>query len=521
MTVLLVDDQVSILSGLISGVDWGSLGVTAIRTANNSAQARQILKNELVDVLLCDIEMPGENGLDLLRWVRSRGLNLVCVFLTAHADFLYAKEAIQLECFDYILQPARYEDIQATVKKAIHRVREGRQNQELEYYGIYAKNNPGGIFQNLFNSWMTNGFLSLTRLRAGLKHFHRELPDGCPCTLVVCQLLRWHASPWSFEEWSYALNNIVAELFGEGGMETLSFSIDNTAVGWFVYTRSETPSGIQTPFQVLESVYLRTNQHLSCDFAFYVGPTVPAEQVNPLAAQLLKKKQDNVLQRSGVFDLEDTQRRLDTAGADAVQIQRWNELLRAGDAGGLQKEVFRYLDALCALGQLDYQALHNFWIQFQQVVLNVLWKADMDRRKILPLLYQGETAQSLEEVKSAVTRITALFTSAKDPEDSRTVAQRVAIFVEKHLNTPLTVGEIADAMFLNADYLTRLFRTEYKVPLKEYIVAQKMNTAQALLQTTALPIGVIASKVGYDNCSHFSQVYKKVFGHTPTEDRKK
>ena len=44
MTVLLVDDQISILSGLISGLDWDTLGVTAIRTATSAAHAKVILK---------------------------------------------------------------------------------------------------------------------------------------------------------------------------------------------------------------------------------------------------------------------------------------------------------------------------------------------------------------------------------------------------------------------------------------------------------------------------------------------
>ena len=99
MTVLLVDDQISILSGLISGLDWDTLGVTAIRTATSAAQAKVILKKEPVDILLCDIEMPGENGLSLLRWAQ-RGM-VVCV--PASCGFPQpAKEAIQLNCFDYI-----------------------------------------------------------------------------------------------------------------------------------------------------------------------------------------------------------------------------------------------------------------------------------------------------------------------------------------------------------------------------------------------------------------------------------
>ena len=130
MNVLLVDDQVRILSGLISGLDWAALGVTGIRTASSAQAAKTILLQEHVDILLCDIEMPGENGLSLLRWARQQGQDFVCVFLTSHADFLYAKEAIQLGSFDYILQPARYDEIQATIARAITRVKNDNAEKE-------------------------------------------------------------------------------------------------------------------------------------------------------------------------------------------------------------------------------------------------------------------------------------------------------------------------------------------------------------------------------------------------------
>ena len=57
MTVLLVDDQISILSGLISGLDWDNLGITSIKTADNASQAKEILEQEPVDIVLCDIEI--------------------------------------------------------------------------------------------------------------------------------------------------------------------------------------------------------------------------------------------------------------------------------------------------------------------------------------------------------------------------------------------------------------------------------------------------------------------------------
>ena len=268
MTVLLVDDQISILSGLISGIDWDALGVDAIRTAGNVAQAKKILAQEKVDAMLCDIEMPGENGLSLLRWARSKGMDLVCVFLTSHADFLYAKEAIQLGCFDYILQPARYEDIQAAVTRALNRVQADRKDKELEYYGIYAKNHPGGVFRNLFGGWSAGGGLSLSKLRTMLGHFHKELPAQCSCALVIGQLLRWRANPWPMEEWSYGLNNIFVELFGDAGIEAIPFSIDQSSLGWFLYAREQFFPQRSQPLQVLEGVYLYLAQYFPCDFAF-------------------------------------------------------------------------------------------------------------------------------------------------------------------------------------------------------------------------------------------------------------
>lgn len=71
MTVLVVDDQINVVNGIVSGVDWAGAGVSKVLHAYNAAMARDILENQPVDILLSDIEMPVEDGLSLLRWVRA------------------------------------------------------------------------------------------------------------------------------------------------------------------------------------------------------------------------------------------------------------------------------------------------------------------------------------------------------------------------------------------------------------------------------------------------------------------
>lgn len=135
MTVLVVDDQINVVNGIVSGVDWASAGVSKVLHAYNTAMARDILENQPVDILLSDIEMPVEDGLSLLRWVRSKGLPVECIFLTAHADFIYAAEALKLGSFDYLLQPARYEEIGGAVRRAVKKCSRTSRNSRYIHTG--------------------------------------------------------------------------------------------------------------------------------------------------------------------------------------------------------------------------------------------------------------------------------------------------------------------------------------------------------------------------------------------------
>ena len=70
MNVLIIDDQPDVVAGIHSGINWDALSIRQVFCANDIIRAREILSNNSVDIMLCDIEMPGENGLALLRCVR-------------------------------------------------------------------------------------------------------------------------------------------------------------------------------------------------------------------------------------------------------------------------------------------------------------------------------------------------------------------------------------------------------------------------------------------------------------------
>lgn len=124
MTVLIVDDQPDVVRGEQQGIDWEKLGIDRILTAYSVPEARELLLGERVDILLCDIEMPPHSGLELLSLIREQKLPARCIFLSAHAEFTYAQEAVRLGGFDYILQPAPYSEIEEAVARALQDIKE-------------------------------------------------------------------------------------------------------------------------------------------------------------------------------------------------------------------------------------------------------------------------------------------------------------------------------------------------------------------------------------------------------------
>ena len=111
MRILIVDDEIYAVEAIREMIDWQALGIDEVLTAYSMRQAQKLLTEKAVDILLCDIEMPQGSGLELVSWIREKEMKLVTVFLTSHANFNYANQAIRLEIFDYILKPADPEEL--------------------------------------------------------------------------------------------------------------------------------------------------------------------------------------------------------------------------------------------------------------------------------------------------------------------------------------------------------------------------------------------------------------------------
>lgn len=135
MNLLIVDDEIIAIQGLLEDIQKDALGLDEIWTAGGYTEAMNIFLGHRVDILLCDIEMPMGSGLDLVEWVKKRYPECECIFLTCHDEFSFARQAIKLQCLDYILKPATADLVNETIQKAIEHITARQKEQVYKEYG--------------------------------------------------------------------------------------------------------------------------------------------------------------------------------------------------------------------------------------------------------------------------------------------------------------------------------------------------------------------------------------------------
>lgn len=126
MNLLLVDDEVAMLSIMESAVNWKSVGIKKVFTAYNTEFARDIIGSSRIDLVICDIEMPKENGLSLIKWIQDVYPEIINIILTSYPDFNYARSAISLGVYRYLLKPVAFDELKQTVRSAVEKLEEYR-----------------------------------------------------------------------------------------------------------------------------------------------------------------------------------------------------------------------------------------------------------------------------------------------------------------------------------------------------------------------------------------------------------
>jgi DNA-binding response OmpR family regulator len=117
-TLLVVDDEPE-LRGLLAEY-FGRHGF-AVRAAEDAARARELIAALRPDLAVLDINMPGENGLSLARWLREAHPQVAIVMLTTAGEAVDRIVGLELGADDYVSKPYELRELLARVRAVLRR----------------------------------------------------------------------------------------------------------------------------------------------------------------------------------------------------------------------------------------------------------------------------------------------------------------------------------------------------------------------------------------------------------------
>ena len=165
------------------------------------------------------------------------------------------------------------------------------------------------------------------------------------------------------------------------------------------------------------------------------------------------------------------------------------------------------------------------------IILNTLSRKAVQQGGVHPLYIDRisstfarkiETVESFEEGQKLVAEITrkyCLLVRNHAMKGYSPLVRKVILAIDSDLMADLSLSAHAEALGVNASYLSALFRRETGQTLSDYVARARAEQAVFLLNTTRMQVQTIAQHCGIQDVNYFTRLFKRVMGKTPTEYR--
>lgn len=122
LSVYLVDDEPLTLEDLMKNVLWAENGFEVTGSNTNPVAALAEISQCPPDLLVCDLKMPGMNGIELIQQLRSRNISSEIIMLSAYGEFEASRQFFLMSGYDYLLKPLREQEVELVLGKLAKRL---------------------------------------------------------------------------------------------------------------------------------------------------------------------------------------------------------------------------------------------------------------------------------------------------------------------------------------------------------------------------------------------------------------
>ncbi|GBF74170.1 DNA-binding response regulator [Paenibacillus sp. 598K] len=534
--LLLVDDEASVVDSLADTLDWSSIGIETVYKASSAKEALEVLGSHAVDILVTDIRMPGMSGLELIAEVRKGWKRIVCLLLSGHAEFEYARSAMSHDVYDYLLKPVSDQELLTKVGGAVEHLRQARDEARLyqQLAQAFQENLPTLRGELLSELLQGRPYLP-ERLREKLETLKLTLAQDEPFMLMLIRL-EGRMSELDFYSVSlmeYAVLNMASEVFEDGCELWPCKSVHGYLVILVRLDGRSMADGLDAAAarmrQRATQLQLSVEHYLQGMVSVLLSPwgAFPRDIQSRYEDVLLALRRSVGSQSGLVIQVGD-----ELEQPPVRPLHRLYEpplLVHLLESGSWEQAEHKLAAIWTELREQDAESPEHLTEVFFAVYAAFSGFAHKNGRTLTEMLgaelsdVAGLAAcRSSAALQSWMLRACAQLRQSMDREtrnDREHAVQRIQTFIRSRLTEDVSLQAIADHMYMHPVHVSRVYKLETGDNISDYVLRLKMELAASLLADPSLKNYEIALRLGYQNPNYFNKVFKRYYALTPQEYR--
>lgn len=456
-SAIFIDDELLIRKKIASIFLWLDEEIKLVGNFSNLSDTIAFLQDHTVDLIIADIQLKNESGMELAKYVHMNKLPTKVIILSAHQSFEYAKEGYKYNVFSYITKPLKIEELKEVLQELKNELRASRNSSQsfLDYVSdlIFESDEDSSADTASKNHCICQ--LSLT-----IKNYSDY--DSNTLYQYISNILQLYNSELSYVLVRLEQDKAIAFVFSDNISESTNLQ-----------------AAVEADISALRKIFLDTFQ-LHVDFGtYYLSVTnqpdsfqteensfAPTALYNDfilksLAEHLLTNDPKKILPtlRSMISHLKTVEKKLDFAN--------------------------RLFEKLNFSFSLDGIPDH---VDCDSYIIDTICK------------------------KAGEKNLTA-------HDSNEAICNEISSYIEQNFYRDISLYDIADHMNMNASYFSRYFKKLFDMNFSEYLVTFRINKAKEFLGKNNISIDAIANAVGYNHYQAFYKNFKRITGMTPHEYR--
>ncbi|MBQ8813447.1 MAG: response regulator [Lachnospiraceae bacterium] len=516
-SLIIAEDEFTTRRALVNMVKWNELGFCVDGEFADGQEVLEYLKSNTPDVILTDIKMTDVSGIEIARLVAEQNLPIQVVFLSAYKDFSYAQEAVEYNVAYYLLKPVDLSKLRGIFGKLKEKLDKQAFDENMirdraEHYERLMNYERQQFVTDAYFGALVNPDRKARRL--GL--ISRNQENGSRLILVKIVL----ENDQSYHDFcgNYGKQELQDQI--EHVLSFYHSKLEHYPITWGV-TKEE------RLFHV--GVFWENEREHSNSYE----PQKLAEAIFNLMALRVEIPIFHLLESSSeLINYAGTMRNQLTEenfahNREYLQLLRdQNKLLCSYLSQNSSEQGLKLAETLFdnyirgGIAFAKRQSLYTVTRLLDEIVANDLVEWNRLFAQCVPVsVFSGTKYNEFKEWMLRSIRLLFDYTKEKTEANRSSSIGEIMDYLRNHYSEDITLNEIAEKVYLNPAYISRLVKEQTGKNYTELVMEMRIDRAVELLKNTDMYVYEIAEAVGYKNLKYFYRVFRKIKGKSPNDYR--